>query len=217
MVLSLDLVNRNRVVAALTSIGFHMVLILLIALAVGSRLVATEPMEQAENVLLVDIGKPDTVVTLAPVVKSDVTTAPASRVHRRIVATTTHEPEANLVTAAMQSPTRAMPPPRSVGPLPAVVPRALIAPEEARALRVYDVFPSLPEHPGVSGRDYSVQLEICVTAEGLVSGITMNAGIPPAVEDALRHAILTWRYRPRMIGGTPVPFCHRMLISYARR
>jgi hypothetical protein len=218
MVLSLVLVNRNRFFAAFTSIAVHVVLILLIARAPGSRLVAAEPVDHTEDILLVAIGQAETVVMPAPVLEPDVMSAPAVRAHRTIVATATRRPEVNLVAAATPPRMQEMPPPRSVGPLrAAVVPTALIAPEEARALRVYDVFPSLPEHPDLTGTDYAVQLEICVTTGGLVGGIKMNGGIPPAMEAGLRHAILTWRYRPRLVDGMAVPFCHRMLVSYERR
>jgi outer membrane biosynthesis protein TonB len=84
----------------------------------------------------------------------------------------------------------------------------------ARALRFYDDFPSLPELARAAGPRQVVDIEICVTDGGVVSEITMDHRAAAALEDALRTAIRTWRYRPLVIGGTARPFCHELEIRY---
>jgi hypothetical protein len=84
----------------------------------------------------------------------------------------------------------------------------------ARSLRAYDDFPSLPEPAKSAGLSQRVDLEICVSDQGSVSAITMDRHAALPLQEALRSAIRTWRYRPLLIGGTPTPFCHALEIQY---
>jgi outer membrane biosynthesis protein TonB len=84
----------------------------------------------------------------------------------------------------------------------------------ARELRVYDAFPSMPESIRRRGFAQAVHIEVCVSEQGGVSNVTLNDGAAPALEDALRSAIRTWRYRPLIVAGFAKPFCHAMEIKY---
>lgn len=87
----------------------------------------------------------------------------------------------------------------------------LVASEVARALRVHDEFPSLVDRGAFRRPDLHV--EVCVSAEGTVSDAAIQGKRDHSTE-ALRAAILRWRYRPWTVDGAPAPFCHLMRISY---
>jgi hypothetical protein len=87
-----------------------------------------------------------------------------------------------------------------------------VEPEVARALRVYDAFPSLPDQAVRARPDLDVK--VCVSTQGAVSDAVIVHGPPDSSSETLRAAILRWRYRPFAPDGTPTPFCHLMRISY---
>jgi hypothetical protein len=91
---------------------------------------------------------------------------------------------------------------------------ATVSPEVARALRVYDAFPSLTGDP--AARHQQVVLEVCVSERGLVSRATVGASAMNAFQERVRAAVLTWRYRPLLINGRTIPFCHLLRIIYER-
>lgn len=104
------------------------------------------------------------------------------------------------------------PPAASEGNPPGKIPHvsALVA----RALRVYDYFPNLPEPARLAGLAQTVQAEICVSGSGGVSEITMDHRAAASLEEALRSAIRTWRYRPLLVQGAATPFCHALEVRY---
>jgi hypothetical protein len=106
-------------------------------------------------------------------------------------------------------------PPGAVDPSPAPAER-WVPPGEARDLRLYDVYPVMPQSVWARAARYAVNLAICVSNDGAVSDVTVRGGGGPGVETVLRDAIQTWRYRPRMVAGVAVPFCHQMNIQYSR-
>jgi len=53
--------------------------------------------------------------------------------------------------------------------------------------------------------------------EDYFSGVTFQAGANEDVDALVSSAIRSWRYRPRIVGGTARPFCHPMRIEYSRR
>jgi hypothetical protein len=85
----------------------------------------------------------------------------------------------------------------------------------AQALRVYDVFPSMPDAMRAAGLAAAVNVEICVSNLGDVSEVTMNREAAPVLKDVLRSAIRTWRYRPLVLAGNATPFCHEMQLRYS--
>jgi hypothetical protein len=83
----------------------------------------------------------------------------------------------------------------------------------ARALRIYDSFPTLPDRVLAARRDLDVQ--VCVSTKGSVSDAVIVRGPTDPASETLRAAILGWRYRPFTRDGAPAPFCHLMRISYS--
>ena len=90
---------------------------------------------------------------------------------------------------------------------------AVIAPETARALRVYDTYPMLLAQASLSRAEFVV--EVCVSDHGQVSDAVIAEGPLRSSESTLRTAIRSWRYRPLVVNGAPTPFCHFMRIKYA--
>jgi protein TonB len=92
----------------------------------------------------------------------------------------------------------------------------VISHDEATALRVYDAFPRLPEALWKPWQPYIVALEVCVGADGAVSEATLRSSAAPRLDQVVLAAVKTWRYRPRLAGGHPAPFCHGVVIKYER-
>jgi TonB family protein len=88
---------------------------------------------------------------------------------------------------------------------------------EAGYLRTYEDYPSLPRSLWVVGRVYSVLAQICVSARGEVSDVTIKRGAAPELDRAVLVAMRSWRYRPRMVEGAPRPFCHLMKLDFTLR
>ena len=108
-------------------------------------------------------------------------------------------------------PARTPAPPRSVA-APAEPPGQMVPPEIARALRIYDFFPSMAMKL-VHGRA-DVDVRICVSEQGTVSEASVRQPAAEALGETLRAAILNWRYRPLTVNGRPMPFCHLIRFSY---
>jgi TonB family protein len=89
----------------------------------------------------------------------------------------------------------------------------IIAPETARALRVYDTFPMMLAQNSVSRAE--VMVEVCVSDHGQVSDAIIAQSSLRGMDNTLRAAIRSWRYRPLVVNGAPTPFCHFMRIKYA--
>lgn len=100
-------------------------------------------------------------------------------------------------------------------PAPAAQIRQLLLPAAARALRVYDVFPSMPSpRRELASVEQARTVEVCVSDRGAVSDAVIDGRRQDAFDRTLRAAILTWRYRPLTVNGRATPFCHLMRVSY---
>jgi hypothetical protein len=84
--------------------------------------------------------------------------------------------------------------------------------------RTYEVFPGMPESFWYGGvTNYLMSIEVCVTIDGSVSTVTFQQGANNEDVDRLvSSAIRSWRYRPRVVAGSPRPFCHPIRIEYIR-
>jgi hypothetical protein len=102
-------------------------------------------------------------------------------------------------------------------PEPAAPTRAVfhVSAGVAQSLRVYDVYPSMPDAMRAAGIAAAVDVQICVANNGAVSGVTMSTEAAPALRDVLSSAIRTWRYRPLVLAGNATPFCHDMQLRYS--
>jgi outer membrane biosynthesis protein TonB len=116
----------------------------------------------------------------------------------------------SLVTAGSGGPGRS-----GTFPSPESVPdRYPISPVQARYLRVYEKFPTLPSSLWARGTVYSVELRICVATDGAVSDVTLLKSTVRSLDDAVMSDARTWRYRPLLVAGAARPFCHLILIHY---
>jgi hypothetical protein len=89
--------------------------------------------------------------------------------------------------------------------------------EYAAYLRTYESFPSLPEACWPPGRTTNaVLVEICVTERGTVNDVVVRQSAGADTDDFLTKAIRSWRYRPRLVAGSPRPFCHPIRIVYKK-
>jgi hypothetical protein len=84
----------------------------------------------------------------------------------------------------------------------------------ARGLRIYDVFPRMPETLRQAPHAESIRAEICVSEQGKVRDVRLRGG-STLLENTVRPALLTWRYRPYLVNGTPTPFCHHLRLNYS--
>jgi hypothetical protein len=100
-------------------------------------------------------------------------------------------------------------------PLPDAPPR--VSMNYAAYLRTYEPFPTLPESCWPPGRTTNtVLLEICVSDRGEVTNVVVRESAGEEVDGYLTEAARTWRYRPRIVRGTPMPFCHPIRLVYTR-
>ena len=93
-----------------------------------------------------------------------------------------------------------------------------ISMDHAAYLRTYEIFPSpLPDSCWPPGRVANAMLvEVCVTERGDVSDVVIRQSAGADADSFLTGAIRSWRYRPRLVMGSPRPFCHPIRIVYKR-
>ena len=89
-----------------------------------------------------------------------------------------------------------------------------VDPYIARSLRLYDVFPRIPEPLRTTRGEHAMTVDVCVSERGQVSQVNITPGNVDLLVRALREAVQTWRYRPLMVAGTARPFCHVMRVVY---
>jgi hypothetical protein len=92
---------------------------------------------------------------------------------------------------------------------------AYISQDSAAYYRTHDDMPGLPSW--LAGhREYAMLFRICVSTEGTVSNVVVLKSANEEADQVLCNAIQKWRYRPRIIDGSPRPFCHPIRIVYSR-
>jgi TonB family protein len=140
------------------------------------------------------------------------------RIAREPLVPPLREPTVSLMVPEVEPAPPLSPPPVARTPSPARVlapeepPGQMVPPEIARALRIYDFFPSMAMKL-VHGRA-DVDVRICVSEQGTVSDASIQQPAPEALGETLRAAILKWRYRPLTVNGRSMPFCHLIRFSY---
>ena len=69
-----------------------------------------------------------------------------------------------------------------------------------------------PDFPAVlratAGMKYGVRAKVCVGTAGSVDGVLILKHGPPMLDASVTSAVKTWRFRPLVANGTPVPFCY---------
>jgi TonB family protein len=87
----------------------------------------------------------------------------------------------------------------------------------AAYLRTYENFPSLPDACWPPGRTTNaVLVEVCVSERGTVNDVVVRQSAGNDTDAFLMQAIRSWRYRPRLVSGSPRPFCHPIRIVYKK-
>jgi hypothetical protein len=113
--------------------------------------------------------------------------------------------------------TTSEPPAIATGPLPLDRPvdhGAWLNASQAQGLRVYDEFPDLPAPLRRAGARLDVTATVCVSQQGLVTSVAIDAAGVPLLEHALGTAVRTWRYHPFEIDGRAQAFCHAIMFAY---
>jgi TonB family protein len=88
--------------------------------------------------------------------------------------------------------------------------------KEATSLRVRDYFPRLPAASWPEARPYIVRVALCVSEAGSVTDAVLQSSASSTLDPLVLAAVRSWRYRPRLIDGTPHRFCHAVTIAYER-
>jgi outer membrane biosynthesis protein TonB len=68
--------------------------------------------------------------------------------------------------------------------------------------------PDFPAFLRRSGANYLVMTKICVAISGTVESVTVIKHADPTLDNNVVTKVKTWRFRPLMANGTPVPFCY---------
>jgi outer membrane biosynthesis protein TonB len=97
---------------------------------------------------------------------------------------------------------------------PAIQQSAPIASLKWGYRRIYQSFPRLPHSLSGQNKEFSVELQLCVAADGQVSHVGLRRGAARELDEAVVATARTWRYRPYLVDGVPRPFCHLMKIDY---
>jgi serine/threonine-protein kinase len=98
----------------------------------------------------------------------------------------------------------ALPAPASAGPrllASKVGQRQLLTNPSSNAVRV----PAVLQR---SGQTFSASVNICVTATGHVSKVSILRSASPALDPQISKMVSGWRYRPLLEAGKPTPFCY---------
>lgn len=59
-----------------------------------------------------------------------------------------------------------------------------------------------------SGQTFSASVNICVSATGQVSKVSILRSASPALDPQISQVLSRWRYRPLLEAGKPTPFCY---------
>jgi periplasmic protein TonB len=59
-----------------------------------------------------------------------------------------------------------------------------------------------------AGANYLVMAKICVATSGAVESVTLLKRAHPTLDANVLTTVKTWRFRPLMANGNPVPFCY---------
>jgi hypothetical protein len=89
-----------------------------------------------------------------------------------------------------------------------------VTPLEAAYLCTYQTLPSLPRSLYKRGRTYTIIVQMCITAEGKVSGVTVKKSAAPELDKIVVPELYTWRYKARIVHGAPSAFCYQLNIHY---
>jgi hypothetical protein len=67
------------------------------------------------------------------------------------------------------------------------------------------------------GETFSALVNICVTATGSVSKVSILRSAGPVLDPQIPKALSRWHYRPLLDDGTPTPFCYTLNYEISAR
>ena len=137
-------------------------------------------------------------------------------------------PAPALASGAVAAPPRApaLRPPAREQFQPAIVPEPVppvppppesaerLTPEAAAARRIHDVFPSLPADLRARHALLAVELDVCVSRDGVAHAERIAPRVDREVHRLLTEAVASWRYQPLISAGGARPFCHALSLQY---
>jgi outer membrane biosynthesis protein TonB len=77
--------------------------------------------------------------------------------------------------------------------------------------------PTLPADLNVNGMVVWGLFKVCVTTEGTVSEVKIIKSADKSVDDSWVAKLKSWRYRPYVFNGHPVPFCYPLRLEVRSR
>jgi protein TonB len=83
-----------------------------------------------------------------------------------------------------------------------------VPPDVAADHKLSGDMPDFPVSLRRTGIIYRLQAKICVTANGGVEKVIIMKGADPLLDDGVVAKVKTWRYRPLLANGLPIPFCY---------
>ncbi len=94
------------------------------------------------------------------------------------------------------------------GTAPAPVAAKFLPPHMAAQQRISGAEPDFPAHLRRAGANYLVMVKIVVGVSGAVESVTLQKRADPTLDGIVVATVKTWRFRPLMANGTPVPFSY---------
>jgi hypothetical protein len=73
--------------------------------------------------------------------------------------------------------------------------------------------PRMPARLNVPGNVVWGKFRICADETGEVSDVSILTSALPEVDADWVKKIRSWRYRPHLVDGRPVPFCYNTLVQ----
>ncbi|MEO8214643.1 MAG: energy transducer TonB [Myxococcales bacterium] len=87
-------------------------------------------------------------------------------------------------------------------------PTRFLPPRMGEQQKLSGAQPEFPTHLAVAGARYQVMAKICVNTSGAVESVTLLKRAHPTLDTNVAATVKTWRFRPLMANGIPVPFCY---------
>lgn len=91
----------------------------------------------------------------------------------------------------------------TAGPQPKILP-----PQMGAQLKLSGADPDFPAYLRQAGTNYLVLAKIVVAASGMVESVSILKHAHPALDNNVVNVVKTWRFKPMMANGTPVPFAY---------
>jgi protein TonB len=94
----------------------------------------------------------------------------------------------------------------STAPAGPVAPKFL-PPNIAEANKLSGADPDVPVSMRRAGAEYVVQTKLCISREGTVESVTILKGADRQLDESVVKTVKSWRFRPYLANGAPVPWC----------